>query len=82
MASKAQICLNEVFRVLEPHEHMIPDNRMEDYKALKKMGVMQMSKIYNLLYGGRMMATGVAGKPLLHVHHKLPLCLVAMWKVL
>jgi len=80
MASKAQICLNEVFRVLEPHEHMIPDNRMEDYKGLKKMGVMQMSKVYNLLFGGRTMATGVAGK-LLHVHDTLALCLFTMSKV-
>lgn len=61
-ASKAQICLNEVFRVLEPHEHTIPEDRMEDYRELKAIGVMQMSKIYNLMFGGSMMSTGVAGK--------------------
>jgi len=60
LASKAQICINEVFRVLEPHEHTIPEDRMEDYRELKDKGLMQMSKIYNLMFGGRMMATGVA----------------------
>jgi len=61
MASKAQICLNEMFRVMEPYEQMLPADRMEDYKALQKMGLMQMSKIYNLMWGGSIMAHGVAG---------------------
>jgi len=51
-----------MFRVLEPHEHMIPEDRMKDYKELKKIGVMQMSKIYNLMFGGRMLTDGVAGR--------------------
>jgi hypothetical protein len=63
MASKAQICLNEVFRVMDPLDDLIPEERMVDYKALKSMGVMQISKVYNLLFGGRFTATGVAGKP-------------------
>jgi hypothetical protein len=62
MASKAQICLNEMFRVMEPHEHMLPAARMEDFKALKKLGLMQMSKIYNLMWGGSFSADGVAGQ--------------------
>jgi hypothetical protein len=61
MASKAQICLDEMFRVMEHHEHMLPVERMEDYKALKKLGLMQMSKIYNLMWGGSFMASGVSG---------------------
>jgi len=61
MAGKAQICLDEMFRVMEHHEHMIPAERMEDYKGLKKLGLMQMSKIYNLMWGGSFMADGVSG---------------------
>jgi len=61
MAGKAQICLNEMYRVMEPHEHMLPADRMEDYEALKKLGLMQMSKIYNLMWGGSFLADGVAG---------------------
>jgi len=41
---------------------MIPEDRMKDYKELKKIGVMQMSKIYNLMFGGRMLTDGVAGR--------------------
>ena len=62
LASKAQICLKEVFRVLDPHEHLIPEERMEDYKELKKIGVMQMAKVYNLMYGGSALTDGVSGK--------------------
>lgn len=62
MASKAQICLNEMFRVMESHEHMLPPDRMEDYKALKELGLMQMSKIYNLMWGGSFLADGVSGE--------------------
>jgi hypothetical protein len=61
MASKAQICLNELFRVMNPHEHMFPADRMEDYNALKKLGLMQMSKIYDLMWGGSFTADGVSG---------------------
>lgn len=61
LASKAQICLNEVFRVMEHHEYMLPAERREDYEALKKLGLMQMSKIYNLLWGGSFLADGVSG---------------------
>jgi hypothetical protein len=61
MSSKAQICLNEMYRVMEPHEHMLPADRMEDYEALKKLGLMQMSKIYNLMWGGSLLADGVGG---------------------
>jgi hypothetical protein len=62
LATKAQVCLNEMFRVLEPHKHLIPEDRMVDYKALKDKGLMQMAKIYNLMYGGPAIPTGVAGE--------------------
>jgi hypothetical protein len=35
---------------------------MEDYKVLRKIGIMQMSKIYNLMFGGSMVPTGVSGE--------------------
>jgi hypothetical protein len=35
---------------------------MEDYAALKALGLMQITKIYNLLYGSRMTDSGTAGK--------------------
>jgi hypothetical protein len=62
MAAKAQVCLDEMFRVMEPHVHMLPAERMEDYKALKQSGLMQMSKIYNLMWGGTLLADGVSGQ--------------------
>jgi len=61
MASKAQICLNEMYRVMQPYEYMLPADRMKDYEALKKLGLMQMSKIYNLMWGGSFLGDGVAG---------------------
>ena len=59
-AGKAQVCLKECFRVLEPHLHTVPQDRRGDYDALKSMGLLQMLKIYNLLYGGRIIDTGVS----------------------
>jgi hypothetical protein len=50
-----------MYRVMELHEHMLPADRMEDYEALKKLGLMQMSKIYNLMWGGSLLADGVGG---------------------
>ena len=60
VASKAQICLNEMFRVMEPYENMLPADRMADYTSLSKIGLMQMSKIYNLMWGGSIMDHGVS----------------------
>jgi len=31
---------------------MIPEERMGDSKALKELGLMQVSKVYDLMYGG------------------------------
>ena len=60
--------------MLEPHEHTIPEDRMSDYRELKNMGMMQMSQIYNLMFGGRVMATGVLGKHQYREIHALTLC--------
>jgi len=35
---------------------------MVDYRELKERGVMQMSKIYNLVFGGGFMDSGKIGK--------------------
>jgi len=61
-ACKAQAYLIHVIRNMNPHEHMIPNNRMEDYLELKKKGLMQMGRLYNLLFGGRLTDHRVAGK--------------------
>ena len=65
MASKAQICLNEMFRVMEPYENALPADRMTDYTSLKKTGLMQMAKIYNLMWGGSIMDHGVSRQSIL-----------------
>lgn len=38
---------------------MFPENVLEDYKALKEYGVLQMAKVYNLVFGGRTIDSGV-----------------------
>jgi hypothetical protein len=38
---------------------------MADYTSLKKIGLMQMSKIYNLMWGGSIIDHGVAGQSIL-----------------
>jgi len=45
---------------------MFPDNVLEDYKALKEHGVLQMTKVYNLVFGGRSIDSGV-GKQIQHI---------------
>ena len=49
-----------MFRVMEPYKNMLPADRMADYTSLNKIGLMQMSKIYNLMWGGSIMDHGVA----------------------
>jgi hypothetical protein len=51
-----------MFRVLDPHESLIPVERKEDYQQLKERGVMQMSKIYDLVFGGRLLDDGRSGQ--------------------
>jgi len=67
MANKAQICLNEMFRVMKPYGNMLPADRMADYTSLNKIGLMQMSKIYNLMWGGSITDHGVAGQSILRI---------------
>lgn len=52
-AHKGQVCLDECFRVLQPHEHIIPANVLEDLNALKTSGIQQVARIYDLLYSGQ-----------------------------
>jgi hypothetical protein len=65
MAGRAQVCLNEMFRVMEPYENMLPADRMADYTSLNKIGLMQMSKIYNLMWGGSITDHGVSRQSIL-----------------
>lgn len=56
----AQACLNECIRVLEPYTESIPEGRLaEDFNALKRNGVLQMAQVYNLVFGGRIVNSGV-----------------------
>ena len=56
----AQACLNECLRVLEPYTESIPEGQLEeDFKSLKKNGVLQMAQVYNLVFGGRIVNSGV-----------------------
>ncbi|KLO20121.1 hypothetical protein SCHPADRAFT_30608 [Schizopora paradoxa] len=60
LASMAQACLNECLRVLEPYAESIPEGQLEeDFKSLKKNGVLQMAQVYNLVFGGRIVNSGV-----------------------
>lgn len=56
---KAQACLEETFRVLDPHSDMIPESVLEDYEDLRNSGVSQISKIYELLYKGNRHANSI-----------------------
>jgi hypothetical protein len=51
-------------RLMEPYEHLIPRDKTEDYEELKDKGLLQMVRIYNLLFGGSFLADDVSGKPL------------------
>lgn len=58
----AQTCLTECIRVLEPQAESIPEGQIkEDFATLKRDGVLQMVKVYNLVFGGRMIDSGVEG---------------------
>jgi len=62
LAGKAQVYLNETLRVLKTYEHLIPEDLMEDYQELKKTGVMQMSRIFALMFESGMMSSGISGE--------------------
>ncbi|KAF8495072.1 hypothetical protein JB92DRAFT_3099900 [Gautieria morchelliformis] len=59
-ASKAQICFNETVRVLTPHVSFIPEEVMPDFEKLKEMGLLQATKIYDLMYSWKHMSSGDA----------------------
>ena len=69
LGGKAQVCLNESLRVLKTYLYLFPDDRRADYKALQTLGLMQISDVYNLVYGGRLILSsrqkGKSDQPLL-----------------
>jgi len=51
-AEKAQSCLEECIRCLEPYWYTISGEIAADFDALKASGVMQIKRIYDLMYEG------------------------------
>ncbi|KZS93031.1 hypothetical protein SISNIDRAFT_550047 [Sistotremastrum niveocremeum HHB9708] len=60
IAAKAQVCLNETFKVLEPHLDDLPEDIRQDHDQLKELGVLQMTKIYRLMFGWQSSSSGVS----------------------
>lgn len=58
---KAQVCLDEYFRVMETYVGTLPKDRLADHDALKGLGLQQVLQIYKLLFGGHVMTTGTRG---------------------
>ncbi|TDL24266.1 hypothetical protein BD410DRAFT_115430 [Rickenella mellea] len=54
---RAQVCLDEYFRVMEGYLYTLPEDRRADHDALKVLGLMQIQKISNLLFGGSLMTS-------------------------
>ncbi|TDL24264.1 hypothetical protein BD410DRAFT_115334 [Rickenella mellea] len=57
-SERAQACLDEYFRVMQNYLYTLPEDRRADHDALKELGLMQMQKIENVLYGGSVMSSG------------------------
>ncbi|KAF8529761.1 hypothetical protein BU17DRAFT_79861 [Hysterangium stoloniferum] len=60
IAIKADTCLKETIRVLEPHLSTIPKAVLVDFEELQTMGLLQASEIYTLMYGAERDAPGVS----------------------
>ena len=50
-AGEAQVLLNEMIPMLDPYLDMLPQERLDDFNELKKLGLMQVSNVYDTLYG-------------------------------
>lgn len=61
-ATKAQVCLDECLMVLEPYLELLPEERKTDYDSLKSLGISQIEKIYNLMYGSSNMNASIRSK--------------------
>ncbi|KZT02073.1 uncharacterized protein LAESUDRAFT_763181 [Laetiporus sulphureus 93-53] len=58
-AKKAQVCLAECLRVLEPQWDLIRKDEQEDRDFLRQSGLLQAVKIYELMYGGAALKMGI-----------------------
>ncbi|KAI5119709.1 hypothetical protein M0805_001424 [Coniferiporia weirii] len=61
LAGRAQVCLTECVRMVKEHGDIVPGAVKEDLEGLEKDGVMQIAKVYNVVFGGRMIDSGVGG---------------------
>ncbi|KZS98861.1 hypothetical protein SISNIDRAFT_447691 [Sistotremastrum niveocremeum HHB9708] len=59
LSEKAQICINETLRVLEPSKDDFPPDVLENYTKVKELGLSQMQKVYHLMYGWQSKDTGI-----------------------
>ncbi|KAI0352215.1 hypothetical protein OH77DRAFT_809461 [Trametes cingulata] len=58
-AEKAQICFNESLRSLQPHWDLLKREEVEMCEELKETGLLQAVQLYNLMYGGKILAMGI-----------------------
>ncbi|KAI0370121.1 hypothetical protein BV20DRAFT_1036130 [Pilatotrama ljubarskyi] len=58
-AEKAQICFNECLRSLQPHWELLKREEVEMCEDLKETGLLQAVQLYNLMYGGKVLAMGI-----------------------
>ncbi|KAI0962700.1 hypothetical protein AcW1_001465 [Taiwanofungus camphoratus] len=58
-AQKAQVCFNECLRVLEPYQDLLGRDELEDCDELKRAGLLQAVRLYELMYGGKALAFGI-----------------------
>ncbi|KAI8980613.1 hypothetical protein BD414DRAFT_420307 [Trametes punicea] len=58
-AEKAQICFNECLRSLQPHWELLQREELEACDDLKEAGLLQAVQLYNLMYGGKVLAMGI-----------------------
>ncbi|PCH34366.1 hypothetical protein WOLCODRAFT_148426 [Wolfiporia cocos MD-104 SS10] len=58
-AQKAQICFDECLRVLQPHVVLLRQEEVEDCEQLKRAGLLQALRLYELMYGGKALNFGI-----------------------
>lgn len=60
-AGKAQVCFSETIKVVTPYVASMPSEILSDFNQLQEMGLLQASKIYDLMYGWKGSASDTAG---------------------
>ncbi|KZV96615.1 hypothetical protein EXIGLDRAFT_410764 [Exidia glandulosa HHB12029] len=57
---RAQACLNETLRLLDKHSELVPQEISAEASRARELGVGQITKMYNLLYGNAGRGSDVA----------------------